>query len=210
MELTPADELESKYLIFLFFQRLPKILQMQLGDDLDLDLRDISERADRLWSIHTHDMASSAAAFAAAEPVDGDSSQASEPVAAVAPFHKKKQQHQHTGRRGNGAKGGNTTASAAVTSAAERKASGLCCFHWKFVRTPTSVPSPARGRETSAPGADQRRHPWPPRAHRGRVYTEAFSSGHRSRLLHLSFLFPWQVVRPSSHGCRWIAYSLLG
>jgi hypothetical protein len=32
---------------------------MQLGDDLDLDLRDISERADRLWSIHAHDMASS-------------------------------------------------------------------------------------------------------------------------------------------------------
>ncbi len=45
VELTPADELESKYLIFLFIQRLPKILQMQLGDDLDLDLRDISERA---------------------------------------------------------------------------------------------------------------------------------------------------------------------
>ena len=42
MELTPADELESKYLIFLFIQRLPKILRMQLGDDLDLDLRDIS------------------------------------------------------------------------------------------------------------------------------------------------------------------------
>jgi hypothetical protein len=35
VELTPADELESKYLIFLFIQRLPKILRMQLGDDLD-------------------------------------------------------------------------------------------------------------------------------------------------------------------------------
>jgi hypothetical protein len=45
-ELTPADELESKYLIFLFIQRLPKILRMQLGDDLDHDLRDISERAE--------------------------------------------------------------------------------------------------------------------------------------------------------------------
>jgi hypothetical protein len=32
VELTPADELESKYLIFLFIQRLPKILRMQLGD----------------------------------------------------------------------------------------------------------------------------------------------------------------------------------
>jgi hypothetical protein len=31
VELTPADELESKYLIFLFIQRLPKILRMQLG-----------------------------------------------------------------------------------------------------------------------------------------------------------------------------------
>jgi hypothetical protein len=32
VELTPADELENKYLIFLFIQRLPKILWMQLGD----------------------------------------------------------------------------------------------------------------------------------------------------------------------------------
>jgi hypothetical protein len=63
VELTPADELESKYLIFLLIQRLPKILHMQLGDDLDLDHRDISERADHLWYIHTHDMASSVAAY---------------------------------------------------------------------------------------------------------------------------------------------------
>ncbi len=85
VELTPADELESKYLIFLFIQRLPKILHMQLGDDLDLDLRDISERADRLWSIHAHDMASSVAAVTAAEPADEESGQAGEPVATVAP-----------------------------------------------------------------------------------------------------------------------------
>ncbi len=60
VELTPADE--SKYLIFLFIQRLPKILPMQLGGDLDLDLRDISERANRLWSIHARDMAARRAA----------------------------------------------------------------------------------------------------------------------------------------------------
>jgi hypothetical protein len=110
VELTPADELESKYLIFLFIQRLPKILRMQLGEDLDLDLRDISERADRLWSIHAHDM-----------PADEESGQAGEPVAAVAPFHRKKQQFQQAGRRGNGA-----------TGKAERLASGLCRFHWMF------------------------------------------------------------------------------
>jgi hypothetical protein len=75
VELSLADELESKYLIFLFIQRLPKILRMQLGDDLDLDLRDISERADRLWSIHAHDMASFVAAVAAAEPADEESCQ---------------------------------------------------------------------------------------------------------------------------------------
>ena len=76
VELTSADELESKYLIFLFTQRLPKILPMHLGDDLDLDLQDISERADRLWgSIHTHDMASSDAAV---------SSNTSTPAAAAA------------------------------------------------------------------------------------------------------------------------------
>ncbi len=120
VELTPADELESKYLIFLFIQRLPKILRMQLGDDLDLDLRDISERADRLWSIHAHDMA------------DEESGQAGKPVATVAPFHKKKQQFQQAGRHGNGAKGGNAAALAAITRKAERLASGLCRYHWKF------------------------------------------------------------------------------
>ncbi len=84
VELAPADELDSKYLIFLFIQRLPKILRMQLGDDLDLDLRDISERADRLWSIHAHDMASSVAAVAAAEPADEESGQPVRAVTAVA------------------------------------------------------------------------------------------------------------------------------
>jgi hypothetical protein len=129
VELTPADELESKYLIFLFIQRLPKILRMQLEDDLDLD---ISERADRLWSIHAHDMASSVAAVTGAEPADKESGQAGEPVAAIAPFHKKKQQYQQAGRRGNGAKGGSAAAPAAVTGKAERLASGLCRFHWKY------------------------------------------------------------------------------
>jgi hypothetical protein len=131
VELTPADKLESKYLIFLFIQRLPKILRMQLGDDLDLDLRDISERADRLWSIHAHDMAS-AAATTATEPVDEESGQAGEPVAAVAPFQKKKQHYQQSGRTGNGTKSGNTAAPATVTGKAERLASGLCRYHWKF------------------------------------------------------------------------------
>jgi hypothetical protein len=49
---------------------------------------------------------------------DGESGQAGQPVAAVAPFHKKKQQYQHTSRRGNGAKSGNATAPAAVTAKA--------------------------------------------------------------------------------------------
>jgi hypothetical protein len=132
VELTPADELESKYLIFLFIQRLPKILRMQLGDDLDLDLRDISERANCLWTIHAHDMASSVVAVAPAELADGESGQGGEPVAATTPFHKKKQQHQQSGRRGNGAKSCNTAAPAPVTGKAERLASGLCRYHWKF------------------------------------------------------------------------------
>jgi hypothetical protein len=177
---------------------------MQLGDELDLDLRDISERVHRLWSIHAHDMASSVAAVAA----DGESRQAGEPAAAIAPFHKKMQQQQHTGHRGNDAKGVNTAASAAVSAVSERKASGLCRFTGSLERTPTSVPSPAHARETSAPGADQCRSPWPPCSHRGRVYTEAFSSGHRSGLPHLPFLFPCNS--PALVGYRWIAYFLLG
>ena len=67
-------------------------------------------------------MASSVAAVTAAEPADEESGQAGEPVAAVAPFHKKKQQFQQAGRRGNGA----------ITGKAERLASGLCRYHWKF------------------------------------------------------------------------------
>ncbi len=105
---------------------------MQLGDDLDLDLRNISERADRLWSIHAHDMASSVATVATAEPADEESGQIGEPVATIAPFHRKKQQFQHPGRCGNGAKGSSAAAPAAVIGKAERLASGLCRFHWKF------------------------------------------------------------------------------
>jgi phage gp16-like protein len=77
-------------------------------------------------------MASSVAAVAAAKPADEECDQAGESVAAVAPFHKKKQQYQQAGRRGNGAKGGNAATPAAVTGNAERKASGLCRFHWKY------------------------------------------------------------------------------
>ncbi len=77
-------------------------------------------------------MASSIAAVAAVEPADGESGQASEPVAAVAPFHKKKQQHQHTSRHGNGAKSGNAAVPTAMTGKAERLACGLCRYHCKF------------------------------------------------------------------------------
>jgi hypothetical protein len=63
--------------------------------------------------------------------VDEESGQTGESVAAVAPFHKKKQ-FQKTGRGGNGAKGGSAAAPAAITGKAERLASGLCRYHWKF------------------------------------------------------------------------------
>ncbi len=77
-------------------------------------------------------MASSVAAVTAAEPGDEESGQTGEPVAAVAPFYKKKQQSQQASRRSNGTKGGNTAAPPAVTGKAERLASSLCRFHWKY------------------------------------------------------------------------------
>jgi len=100
VELTLVDEMESKYLIFLFIQRLPKILRMQLGVDLDLDLQDIAERADRLWSIHAHDMVASVVAVAAPAPREEECGQAGVPVAAVAPLPKKKRD-QGTSRPGS-------------------------------------------------------------------------------------------------------------
>ncbi len=140
MELTPSDELESKYLTFLCIQRLHKILRMQFGNDLDLELRDILEKVDRLWSIHANDAVASVAAVAAAEPADRESGQAGGPVAANAPFRKKKRDQEY-GCHDYGHKGRN----AAVTS--DRKASGLCRFHWKWgVRRPIPAPFPARGR----------------------------------------------------------------
>jgi hypothetical protein len=114
VELTPVDEMESKYLVFLFIQRLPKILRMQLGDDLDLDLQDIAERADRLWSIHAHDMAASVAAVAASAPREEECGQAGVPVAAVAPLPKRKQD-QRTSR----------------PSGKHAAAAGLCWVHRK-------------------------------------------------------------------------------
>ncbi len=73
-------------------------------------------------------MVSPVAAVATAEPADKESGQAGEPEPAVAPFHKK-QQFQQAGRRGNG---GKAAAPAAITGKAERLASGLCRYHWKF------------------------------------------------------------------------------
>ena len=154
----------------------------------------------RLWSIHVHDMAPSVVMVATAEPTDGKSGQAGEPVAAITPFHKKKQ---HNGCSYNGAKGGNPAAT-------DRKASGLCSFHWKFGEDAYVCANPALGRETNAPGVDQHCRPWPRRPHHGRVYTKAFSSGQGSCLLHFPLIFFWQAVQPSSEGCRWTTHSLLG
>ncbi len=74
-------------------------------------------------------MASSVAAVA--EPADEEGGKTGESVAAVAPFNKKKQ-FQKASRGGNGVKGGSAAAPAAITGKAERLASGLCRYHWKF------------------------------------------------------------------------------
>jgi len=49
MELVPDSKDKCKAYAFMFLQRLPKVLRIQLGDDLDgMGLQDIAERADRL------------------------------------------------------------------------------------------------------------------------------------------------------------------
>jgi hypothetical protein len=163
-------------------------------------LRSISERAEPpvVYSRPRHGALSRHGGHT--EPTDGKSGQAGEPVAAITPFHKKKQ---HNGRSCNGAKGGNPAAT-------DRKASGLCSFHWKFGEDAYVCANPALGRETNALGVDQHCRPWPRRPNHGRVYTKAFSSGQGSCLLHFPLIFFWQAVQPSSEGCRWTTHSLLG
>jgi len=67
-------------------------------------------------------------------------------------------------------------------------------------RALTPAPVPQHARETEAPGANQRRRPWLPRSHFGRIFWQAFPGGHWSRLLHIPFSSPAQQSGPRLTG----------
>jgi hypothetical protein len=67
MELYPDDEEASCFFVFLFLQRLPAWLSVQLEADDQADIRQLATRADRLFALHGHKQAGTVAAVDTAE-----------------------------------------------------------------------------------------------------------------------------------------------
>jgi len=74
MELCPDDEEASCFFVFLFLQRLPAWLRVQLEADDQADIRQLAARADRLFALHGHKQSESVAAAVMTEDQAGESS----------------------------------------------------------------------------------------------------------------------------------------
>jgi uncharacterized membrane protein YgcG len=133
LELCPRGEERNPFFIFLFLQRLPRELRVLLGDEALEEPRDLAEKADKLWALHSHQHGVVAA-------VEGEEEEA--PVAAVKP-----QPYRHRGGkkggRGRGRGGGGGGASSGqqnaepvtpnqAPAALARMSTGLCHFHWTY------------------------------------------------------------------------------
>ncbi len=74
MELCPNDEEASCFFVFLFLQRLPALLRVQLEAGDQADIRQLAARADRLFALHGHKHREPVAAAVMAEDQAGESS----------------------------------------------------------------------------------------------------------------------------------------
>jgi hypothetical protein len=121
LELCPRGEEKNPFFIFLFLQRLPRELRVLLGDEALEEPRDLADKADKLWALHSHQHR-----VVAAIEVEEEES----PVAAV-------RQPTKRGRRGRGrggaAQGGQAPVETNQAPAAlARMSTGLCHFHWTY------------------------------------------------------------------------------
>lgn len=137
MEFCPRGEERSKFFAFLFLQRLPKELRIQLGNDEVLELRTLAAKADKLWALHAHQQHGTINAAC-------EDTAESEPAPVAAVNSSRNQQRNRGGNRQRGGgnrsnrgRGGQTpaaTASPAAAGPAEiaREGAGLCRAHWRY------------------------------------------------------------------------------
>jgi hypothetical protein len=129
LELCPRGEEKNPFFIFLFLQRLPRELRVLLGDKALEEPRDLADKADKLWALHSHQHG-----VVAAIEVEEEES----PVAAVRqPTQYQRGRGGKRGGRGRGRGGAAQGGQAAVEpnqapAALARMSTGLCHFHWTY------------------------------------------------------------------------------
>jgi hypothetical protein len=135
LELCPRGEEKNPFFLFLFLQRLPRELRVLLGDEALEEPRDLADKADKLWALHSHQHG----VIAAVEAEEDDA-----PVAAVKPAGQSyRGRGGRKGGRGRGRGGGGGTGSGGshnaepvtpnqAPAALARMSTGLCHFHWTY------------------------------------------------------------------------------
>jgi hypothetical protein len=144
----PRGEERNVFFHFMFLQRLPASLRSLLGEVDHGDPRALAARADRLWSVHSSQHGTVAAATASGENL----------VAAVssAASGRGKSGHRGKGRgasrppRGTTAASNGTSAASTLSTRAQspapsdlaRSSTGLCFYHWSFGEKARSCNAP--------------------------------------------------------------------
>ncbi len=160
MELCPDDEEASCFFVFLFLQRLPAWLRIQLeGDDQD-DIRRLATKADRLFALHGHKKGGAVAVVESQEDEDeaadinavqGGRQRANGRRGGQRDGQLGSQHGRQQGRRGQGGQGGSqqqggSGGKALTPSEAATAAAGICWNHWRFAKNAShckgSVASP--------------------------------------------------------------------
>jgi hypothetical protein len=133
LEPCPQGEEKNTFFLFLFQQRLPRELRVLLGDEALKEPRDLADKADKLWALHSHQHG----VVAAVEAEEEDA-----PVAAVKlagqPYRARGGKKGGRGRGSGGGKGSGSYQNAELVTpnqapaALARMSTGLCHFHWTY------------------------------------------------------------------------------
>jgi hypothetical protein len=136
MELCPDDEEASCFFVFLFLQRLPAWLRVQLEADDQADIRQLATRAGRLFALHGHKQAETVVVVDTAEEQDDSAA-----INAVQASSQRGSQHggqrasqgrgqrgTHRGSQQNGGAEARETTPCNVAAITPR----MCWAHWQF------------------------------------------------------------------------------
>jgi hypothetical protein len=171
-------EAQTRIFRYLYLQQLPTEIRIILAEDRDSKLATLAARADQLWA-HSTRQPHDAAVNAVLEK------EGHETIAVVSSSHHSSGGGRGWGRgsqsrpfRGRGGGGAPPVAPADsnpnTPSKMARQSSGLCRFHWQFVKKPTAAGLPAPGRETRVPGPPQSHRPRVLGSHRGPIVRKTF------------------------------------